>query len=70
MTQYIWWNMEWLPFNHVQMQKPQYVSFMHATIFPTEWVTFFLSQLTNVNRFSKGETTETANELPCFMVSD
>ena len=36
----------------------------------TEWVTFFLSQLTNVNRFSKGETTETATELACFMVSD
>ncbi len=30
----------------------------------------FLSQLTNVNRFSKGETTETATELACFMVSD
>ena len=30
----------------------------------------FLSQLTNVNRFSKGETTETATQLACFMVSD
>ena len=30
----------------------------------------FVSQLTNVNRFSKGETTETATELACFMVSD
>ena len=30
----------------------------------------FLSQLTNVNRFSIGETTETATELACFMVSD
>ena len=28
----------------------------------------FLSQLTNVNRFSKGETTETAIELACCMV--
>ncbi len=30
----------------------------------------FVSQLTNVNRFSKGEPTETATELACFMVSD
>ena len=30
----------------------------------------FLSQLTNVNRFSKVETTETAIELACCMVSD
>ena len=36
----------------------------------TEWVTFVFPQLTNVNRFSKGETTETATELACFMVSD
>ena len=31
---------------------------------------FCLSQLTNVNRFSKGETTETATELAWFVVSD
>ena len=30
----------------------------------------WLSQLTNVNRFSKGETTETATELACVMESD
>ncbi len=30
----------------------------------------FLSQLTNVNRFSKGETTQTATEQACCMVSD
>ena len=30
----------------------------------------FLSQLTNVDRFSKGETTQTAIELACCMVSD
>ena len=30
----------------------------------------FLSQLTNVNRFSKGETTQTATEQARCMVSD
>ena len=40
------------------------------TVLVTEWVNFFLSQLTNVNLFSKGETTKTATELACFMVSD
>ena len=34
-----------------------------------EWVTF-LSQLTNVNRFGTGKTTETSTELACCMVSD
>ena len=50
--------------------KLMQAALVYTVIVYMECVTICLSQMTNVNRFSKGETTKTATELACCMVSD